>query len=62
MPSVELLSEAERSLCTQLRLTPETYLSVKATLIAEYERLGALKLMQVTACHGERRAGSRPAH
>lgn len=41
--SVELLNPRERELCAQIRLFPKQYLSIKETLISEYNRRGGLR-------------------
>eukprot|EP01135_Chromosphaera_perkinsii_P004775 Nk52_evm6s296 gene=Nk52_evmTU6s296 len=43
---VELLSKEECQLCSAVRLLPKQYISIKATLMKEYTRLGTLKLGQ----------------
>lgn len=43
MPGAELLSQAEISLCTSLKLTPHQYLIVKEVMIRESARVGCLK-------------------
>ena len=44
MPGVELLSDEEKELCSQLRITPSHYTNHKHTLVRESNRLGFLKL------------------
>ncbi|KAF7320150.1 Transcriptional adapter 2 [Mycena kentingensis (nom. inval.)] len=39
-PSLHLLTPAEQTLCSQLRMLPRPYLSVKETLLREYARRG----------------------
>jgi len=41
-----LLSEAEYSLCCNLRLLPKPYLVIKEKILSEYARLGSLKKRQ----------------
>lgn len=43
MPGAELMSAAEISLCTSLKLTPHQYLIVKEVLVRESARVGHLK-------------------
>jgi len=43
---VNLLSEAEYSLCCNLRLLPKPYLVIKEKILSEYARLGSLKKRQ----------------
>lgn len=45
MPGYEKLLAKERELCRNVRLVPLTYLELKATLIAENNKLGHLKLL-----------------
>lgn len=40
---VHLLSEREKTLCSQLRLVPRSYLAIKDTLLGEYIRNGFLR-------------------
>lgn len=39
-PSLHLLTPAEQTLCSQLRILPKPYLVVKETLVREYARRG----------------------
>ncbi|KAJ1785735.1 Transcriptional adapter ada2, partial [Coemansia sp. RSA 2399] len=39
---INLLSEAERELCSRLRIFPRPYLVIKQTLLSEYARTGSL--------------------
>lgn len=39
-PSVHLLTPAEQTLCSQLRILPKPYLVIKETLVREYARRG----------------------
>lgn len=43
---LDLLSQAERDICSLLRLVPKVYLSIKETLISEYNKHGYLKRAQ----------------
>lgn len=46
MPGIELLSNEERELCSQLRIPPMQYANYKNTLVRESQRLGFLRLQQ----------------
>jgi len=39
-PSLHLLTPAEQTLCSQLRILPKPYLVIKETLVREYARRG----------------------
>ena len=39
-PSIHLLTPAEQTLCSQLRIFPKPYLVIKETLVREYARRG----------------------
>lgn len=39
-PSLHLLTTAEQTLCSQLRILPKPYLIIKETLVREYARRG----------------------
>jgi transcriptional adapter 2-alpha len=39
-PSLHLLTPAEQTLCSQLRILPKPYLAIKETLVREYARRG----------------------
>eukprot|EP00124_Ichthyophonus_hoferi_P002334 Ihof_evm8s154 gene=Ihof_evmTU8s154 len=43
---VELLTAAEKTLCSHIRIYPVQYISIKANLIKEYTEVGYLKLAQ----------------
>lgn len=45
MPGYEKLLAKERELCRNVRLVPLSYLELKATLIAENNKIGHLKLL-----------------
>ncbi|KAJ8977526.1 hypothetical protein NQ317_003033, partial [Molorchus minor] len=44
MPGYEKLTEKERDLCSNIRLVPVTYLELKEVLVAEYKKMGNVKL------------------
>ncbi|XP_067006023.2 transcriptional adapter 2-alpha [Anabrus simplex] len=46
LPGYEHLSQAERQLCSTARIVPESYLTFRRLLTAEYKRNGGLKLAQ----------------
>lgn len=46
---IEFLSEKEKQICSILRLYPRLYLSIKDTLIREYNKCGGLKRAQARA-------------
>ncbi|XP_069690195.1 transcriptional adapter 2-alpha [Periplaneta americana] len=46
LPGYERLSTAERTLCSTVRLVPESYLEFQRILVAECKRNGGLKLAQ----------------
>eukprot|EP00096_Caligus_rogercresseyi_P012424 TRINITY_DN5203_c0_g1_i1.p1 TRINITY_DN5203_c0_g1~~TRINITY_DN5203_c0_g1_i1.p1 ORF type:complete len:446 (-),score=132.15 TRINITY_DN5203_c0_g1_i1:151-1488(-) len=44
LPSYAKLSETEQSLCSEIRLTPESFLHIKDTMVSECKRCNGLKL------------------
>jgi hypothetical protein len=47
-PSVDLLSDKERDLCSALRLYPEQYLVIKETMIREFLKSNMLNKAHIT--------------
>lgn len=45
LPGYHLLSDSERSLCSDLRLIPKTYIEIKEMLISENNKMGYLRLL-----------------
>eukprot|EP01094_Clydonella_sp_ATCC50884_P008785 TRINITY_DN18339_c0_g1_i1.p1 TRINITY_DN18339_c0_g1~~TRINITY_DN18339_c0_g1_i1.p1 ORF type:complete len:563 (-),score=143.80 TRINITY_DN18339_c0_g1_i1:145-1833(-) len=50
-PGVELLSEAEQQLCSQVRVYPTQYMSIKETLLREDARAGHMLLKSAARQH-----------
>ncbi|KAK9762966.1 Transcriptional adapter ada2 [Basidiobolus ranarum] len=43
---VHLLTPAEQTICSALRILPKAYMVIKETILKEYARLGSLKRRQ----------------
>jgi transcriptional adapter 2-alpha len=58
-PSVDLLSDKERDLCSALRLYPEQYLVIKETMIREFLKSNMLNKAHITKIV---KIGTNPFH